>query len=469
MRFLSAKSERNFYKVDFIQKKMKKYFFITVISLWFGIDAFSADTQVRLQGRNISGYKGEVEISNQGVGLDCKRQKKFFVKLDKDGNFDTTITVNKPEYWYIDECDAYLVPEGNLEITYNANQKEYTFAGTTAKECAFLAKNPVNIYVDLSFLDGGKNVRKTFDETKRIVDSLASIRLRLLDSRKDLDPTFVELEKAFTKAHVANSYLNYYLFSKSGVRYGMGDEGKTPEGKKYLESIRKYITPLCQELLKDSYLVNNDIRFVIERSRKDGLITLPKGSQWNQLLLVQEMLEKLEDSASPKTMGDARTLLSKLTSDDLSTILTNEIKKVDVLASGKPAFEFELEDVNGNRINMNDLKGKILYIDLWSTWCGWCIKEFSSFVKLKEKYPNIVFISISLDEKKEIWKKYLATKPKTDVLQCISVNRVSLGRSWNINGIPRFILIDKDYKIVDAFAPRPSNTKEIEPMLNKLQ
>jgi Peroxiredoxin len=447
---------------------MKQYFLMSVISLWFSIDAFSADSQVRLQGRNISGYKGEVEISNQGVGSDCRCPKKFFVKLDKNGNFDTTITVSKPEYWNIDMCDAYLVPGGNLEITYNASQKEYTFAGTTAKECAFLTKNPVNIYVDLSFLDGGKNVRKIFDETKRIVDSLSSIRLRLLDSRKDLDPTFVELEKAFTKAHVANSYLNYFLFSKSGVRYGMGDETKAPEWKEFVESIRRSVTPLCQELLKDNYLVNSDIRFVVERCKKDGLVAIPKGSEWDQLYSVQEMLEKLEDSASPKTLGNARALLSKLTNTDLSEILKSEINRVDVLANGKPAFDIELEDIDGKTLNLSDFKGNVIYVDMWATWCGYCIKEFPSFLKLKEKFPNVVFVSISTDESKTLWKKYLAAKPKTDVIQCLSVNRVKLGTNWNIHGIPRFLLIDKNFKIVDAFAPRPSNTKEIEPLLNKL-
>ncbi len=438
---------------------MKNLFLIVAFSLSFSINLFSADVHVRLRGHNIQGWKGETSMSNKGIGQDCRRSKEYYLKLDKSGNFDTTITVNKPEYWYMADCDTYIVPGGQLDITYDKAANDFRFAGTTAKECEFMAKYPLHLWVDLSFLNGGKNAKKTFEETKEIVDSLAAKRISLLESTTGLDPNFVAVERALTKAHQVNSYINYYMFTKGYVKCSMGDEYKIPSGKKFLEGIRKYVTPFAAELLKEGNVVNYDIRFVVERCVKDGLITIPAGSHWNQLSLVKDMLEKVEDSASDKTIGAARKLLAKLTNTDLSEILKNEIDRVDVLASGKPAFDIELEDVDGKAIKLSDYKGKTIYVDMWATWCGYCIKEFPSFLKLKEKFPNVVFVSISTDESKALWKKYLAAKPKTDVVQCLSVNRVKLGTNWNIHGIPRFLLIDKNYKIVDAFAPRPSDPK----------
>lgn len=439
-----------------INSPMKRLCLILIVFLCFISNSFSADTKVRLRGRNISGYEGNVIIYESGVKSDCLRLNTFLVKLDSNGRFDTTITVSKPGYWVVGACNVYLVPGGNIEITYNANQKEYLFTGTTSKECMFLAKNSLNVYVDLSFLNGGKNARKTFVETKRVIDSLASIRMRLLENSKDMDANFVEIEKACTYAHVVDSYLSYYMFTKNYIKCNIGDEAETPEGKAYIESIRKYVEPLTKKFFNDRFFVNFDVRWVVERCKNGGLIAVPKGSIWDQVYSVRGLMQKFENGKLGEVMPEAKQLLPNLTNEDLTAILKDEIEQRDVLSCGKPAFDFELEDVDGNRIDMNAYKGKAIYIDLWATWCGPCKKESPAFLQLKEKYPDVVFISISIDKNKVDWKKYLASKPKSKVVQGYSVNNDALENQWNVTSIPRFIIINKENKIVDAFAPRPS-------------
>lgn len=439
-----------------INSPMNRLCLLLIVSLCFISKSFSADTKVRLRGCNFTGYEGNVIIYESGVGADCLRLKTFYVKLDQNGRFDTTITVNKPEYWVVGACNVYLVPGGNLEITYNASLKEYSFTGTTSKECLFLAKNSLNVYVELSFLDGGKNARKTFVETKRVIDSLASIRMRLLETSKNLDHNFVEIQKACTQAHVVNSYLNYYMFTPNYVKCNMGDEAETPEGKAYLESIRKYVEPLTMEFFNDRYFIDSDVRWIVERCKNGGLITVPKGSIWDQVYSVRRLMQKFENEKLGVVIAEAKQLLPNLTNEDLLSILKDEIEQRDVLSSGKPAFDFELEDIEGKRIDMNAYKGKAIYIDLWATWCGPCKKESPAFLQLKEKYPDVVFISISIDKNMTDWKKYLASKPKSNVVQGYSVNNESLMSKWSVKSVPRFILINKEYRIVDAFAPRPS-------------
>ncbi|MGE0076683.1 MAG: TlpA family protein disulfide reductase [Bacteroidales bacterium] len=431
----------------------------------------TTDSLLHLRGFNIQGYNGKAAIYEDDLKRDCSfRFGALSVSLDKNGMFDTAMVVSKPGYYTIESCSTYLVPGGNLDITYNSSTNDYSFTGTTANECVFLNKNPLNLYGDFSFIYGGKSVRNTFVETKQVVDSLASLRIKLLDSCKNLDPFFVEVEKARTKAHLVNSYLNYYMYTKDYVICDMGSEGQTPGGKEYIESVRGFIEPIVKEFFDERFAINSDIRWVVERCVNGGLITVPEGSIWDQLYTARGLMQKFENENGglAKVVEEAKLQLPKFTDPELLSIIKNEIEQKDRLAPGITALEFELEDIDGNRVDVSAFKGRTIYIDLWATWCGICIAESPSFVKLKEEYPDVVFMSISIDEKKEHWKKFITAKPKTAVLQFIAVDNAALMNAWNVFGVPRCILIDKDYKIVDAYAPRPT-TEEIKKLLDELE
>lgn len=449
---------------------MKNIFLLAVASLWFSISSFSADNSVRLRGNNFQGFDGKITIYEDCLRRDCSiRLGSFSVKLDNDGRFDTTIVISKPQYYTIDACSIFLIPGGDLEITYNANLKEYSFTGRTASECAFLMNNPLNLYGEFSFLGGGKNIKNTFIKTKKCVDSIASIRVKLLNESKNLDSYFVEIERARTQAHIVNSYINYYMLTPHKVKCYMGDEAKTQEGRKFLESIRKYVEPLTKEFFNERYIANVDIRFIVERCKNGGFITIHKGAIWDQVYSVRDLMDKFsqENGGLDKVVIEAKKLLPILTNSELSAILKNEIYEKDNLASGKVALEFEIEDVNGNKIDLSAYKGRPILIDLWATWCSICIVEMPFFVKLKEKYPNVAFVSISIDENKERWKEYLASKPKNGIPQFVASNKNKFTKTWNVFGVPRYILLDKDFKIVDAYAPHP-RMKEVEQLLIRL-
>lgn len=127
---------------------------------------------------------------------------------------------------------------------------------------------------------------------------------------------------------------------------------------------------------------------------------------------------------------------------------------------GMPAPDFEMIDTEDNKVKLSDLRGKLLYIDIWGTWCIPCIEEMPHLTKLQERFkddPRILIMSISvdpnintwkrfLDKRKPIWKQYIVDKQ----------NNAILDKDYRVFGIPRFILIDKDGRFINAEAMRPS-------------
>lgn len=128
--------------------------------------------------------------------------------------------------------------------------------------------------------------------------------------------------------------------------------------------------------------------------------------------------------------------------------------KQNFLASGKPAPNFTQNDVNGKPLSLSDLKGKVVLLDFWASWCGPCRKENPNVVALYKKYKDAGFtvMSVSLDKDKTPW---LAAIEKDGL---IWPNHVSDLKYWSndvaklyqVSSIPFTVLIDKDGNIIDT-------------------
>jgi thiol-disulfide isomerase/thioredoxin len=124
------------------------------------------------------------------------------------------------------------------------------------------------------------------------------------------------------------------------------------------------------------------------------------------------------------------------------------------LAPGKMAPGFTQNDVNGKPVSLSDLKGKVVLIDFWASWCGPCRKENPNVVKLYEKYKDAGFtvLSVSLDDNKTNW---LAAIDKDKLAWPYHVSDLKkwgneVARIYQVSGIPFTVLVDKEGKIIDT-------------------
>lgn len=128
---------------------------------------------------------------------------------------------------------------------------------------------------------------------------------------------------------------------------------------------------------------------------------------------------------------------------------------------GDTSPEFKnLMNYKGGTTSLSDLKGNYVYIDLWATWCPPCKAEIPFLKKLEKQYhhKNIKFVSISIDnpndEKK--WRNFVKDK-NLGGIQLFANNDLSFLEAYEVMGIPKFILIDTEGKIIFENAPRPSS------------
>ncbi len=161
----------------------------------------------------------------------------------------------------------------------------------------------------------------------------------------------------------------------------------------------------------------------------------------------------------------------KKQNEQLVTYFNNAYEKNRFIGKGKPSPKFEnYADIKGGSKSLDSFKGKFVYIDVWATWCGPCIQQIPFLQALEKEYhnKNIEFVSISTDESRRSggsweaaekkWRSYVKKKNMTGV-QLWSGQDFSFQQAYQINSIPRFIIIDPEGKIVDANAPRPSEPR----------
>lgn len=134
---------------------------------------------------------------------------------------------------------------------------------------------------------------------------------------------------------------------------------------------------------------------------------------------------------------------------------------------GADADEIALPSLNGDTLKLSSLKGKVVLLDFWASWCGPCRISNRGLAKIYSKYKAAGFeiFGVSLDDNKIAWQKAV-TKDNIKWLQVIDAGgwEAITARKWGINAIPTSYLINKEGKLI-AMDLEP---KELEKALKKM-
>lgn len=123
-------------------------------------------------------------------------------------------------------------------------------------------------------------------------------------------------------------------------------------------------------------------------------------------------------------------------------------------------------DEQGNNKTLADFKGKIVYMDIWATWCGNCIVKFPYAEQLQRRLKvmnldtSIVFVNINIDDTKGKWKKALS-KYRPHGISLYSSD-TALYTKWNIEALPAYNLLDRTGKILGMKIYMPDEPMAID-------
>lgn len=367
---------------------------------------------------------------------------------------------------------VYLEPGDSINLTLDVNDIEntYAFTGKNADNNLFVNKEEYrfNDYKHKFLKNYYNPTYRSPNDYKKITDDLFKEKMAFLDDfskEHKLSSSLIDFYRANYKAARIAAKINYPAMHASYT-----DQEKT-------------------ELPSDYYSFMNDVQ--LEGSpAKYGI-----GYFYNQRTYLNKkydmaknnnpelpgLYDWLESQLPHKTWyeymayalgGDfTKNIYDRFGNDspypEMAKIVKEKYKDLEGMLEGSAVPEIVFENPEGDKINLSQLKGKFVYIDLWATWCGPCIKEIPFLQKVEKNYhgKNITFASVSIDSEKdkEKWKNFVKDRSLTGVqLYADSTAHKTIKTTFNIKNIPRFILLDPEGKVVNANAPRPSDDKLID-------
>lgn len=188
------------------------------------------------------------------------------------------------------------------------------------------------------------------------------------------------------------------------------------------------------------------------------------GNPFNYILLASAFPQGDYNSWDPKNLDLLKSveaaLAEKFPDSPLVEKLGYQVYQIDLeydkylnMNSGtQPVPEIALPNPNGKTIRLSDLKGKIVLIDFWASWCGPCRKENPTVVRLYNKYKDKGFtvFSVSLDENADLWKAAIASDGLSWPNHCSDLLGWSspVIQDYGFNGIPHTVLLNREGNVI---------------------
>ena len=145
--------------------------------------------------------------------------------------------------------------------------------------------------------------------------------------------------------------------------------------------------------------------------------------------------------------GNMAAYIDKAIADAKEYLRQKELEG-KTLPMGTEAPDFTLNDINGQTLSLSSLRGKIVVLDFWGSWCGWCIKGFPEMKTYYEKYKDkMEIVGMDCNDTDAKWKKAVADNA-LPWLHVYVPRGSSVVADYMVTAFPTKIIIDTDGKVL---------------------
>ena len=422
---------------------------------------------------------GKVALpENQKVQLIQDNQVIKEIPVASDGTFrDTIRALSENHFYYLFENPSLLLPiyldKGtHLELALNQDlSKVNLLSGIQSDQTKYLIEKTAFANSKIFRSDGELFKQEPQEFKKNLKTYFSELEAKL--KSYNLDENFVKSQQKWIKYKQIECLMDY----PSSYNYFLGKDPVLPTDF-YTERDAIDFDNAQEYDTEESY------RDLVQRKYYEQLGDASNPEQLEHFIQIVSALKSeniradfgksmapLINPNNPKNKIILDFVLNNIKEEKIRQVVQDIYDQSERLASEKPSPVFNnYENAKGGTTSLSDLKGKFVYVDVWATWCRPCIGEIPVLKELQNKFKgkNIEFVSISVDENREAWLKMIKEKELKGV-QLLSDKSFDsqFVREYGITEIPVFILLDKEGKIINANAPRPSDP-EIEKILENL-
>lgn len=439
---------------------MKNLIYISVLLLFIACDQKEEKTIDYVI------FSGTIENPSSEVVKLIGNDYKIDIALNEDNTFSDTLRIASSGYFTVvagrESSAMYLNPGDVIQMTLNTEEFDETisYAGAGSEKNNYLAKKYMNSEQNApGFEDFFGLIEADFTELN---SKIYNEEVDFLVASTIPDKDFITSEKKALKYNFLSNITNYEEYYKY-----VSKEADVAVSEEFYSKLKGFdYSNEADYKAYDSYRTLVANHYLKDFGDEEGLkSTFADINTIESEYIKNQLLNSFRYSFSPNRpdLDVFYSLLMETSTDpEYKEKITEKYEKIRVLTPGNESPEFAYPDRNGNMISLDDLKGKYVYVDVWATWCGPCKREIPYLKELTKEYEgkDIEFVSISIDEVKDR-NKWLAMmdEKEMDGVQLFADKDWSseFVKEYAIEGIPRFILIDKEGNIVSADVERPSN------------
>ncbi len=454
------------------------------MAMFVAIFALKASGDATISGTILNASEGEISLSYNAnlVGYKLNELK---ADVSEDGQFSFEMSLDRGRQLLLvfngKRQAIYVYPNTDLKLSLDLENfgKEAEVSGTGAGVIATQALMSYEQQFGRAVIGAEQREYLMSPSGEKLVEYAQRLKENQLawleewQANEDMPESFLAHMKNNIQYGYANFLFTYPRYYAYYQKIEEGEEVPLPDG--YYEFLQDLKTQDDEALYSGEYrsFTTMYLNYMHQKEQAEdaehSLFSLLETSknlfEGNTLGYVQGTL--IVEEMKYVNVEDGLKAYPEYIKEPYSEMFVEEVRPTYeitlALSAGNPAPSFTLINKEGNEVSLADFKGKVVYLDFWASWCGPCIGEMPYGKKLqaKLKEEEVVFVYISIDDTEEAWRQGLEDNEMKGVQLWTPGWQTEVVKSYGVEGIPNYFLINRDGTINMPNPDRPSG-EEVE-------